>query len=176
MTRTCKKCDATKTLQEFEVYKVETGARRWECRVCVAARVKAWNEKSKDHLRAYKQEYHREHREEIIAKVKDWVAANPEKRRANGLNHYYRLQHEAMVAYGGYRCVCCGETEPKFLTLDHTNGDGNAHRRLLGTMGGTKFYKDLRDRGWPTDLQVLCMNCNHGRYRNGGICPHHSKA
>jgi hypothetical protein len=26
--------------------------------------------------------------------------------------------------------------------------------------------------GYPEGFQVLCMNCNWGRYRNGGVCPH----
>lgn len=176
MMRTCKKCGVAKTLENFEVNNSEKGWRRWECKACVAARVKTWNEKSKDHIRAYKQEYHQEHRAEIIAKVNDWVAANPEKRRDNALSYYYRLQHSAILAYGGYQCACCGEREPLFLSLDHMNGDGGAHRRQLGTLGGARLYKDLRDRGWPSGFQVLCMNCNHGRHRNGGICPHHAKA
>jgi hypothetical protein len=25
---------------------------------------------------------------------------------------------------------------------------------------------------FPAGFQVLCLNCNHGRFRNGGICPH----
>ncbi len=38
-------------------------------------------------------------------------------------------------------------------------------------MGGHKFYKWLRDAGYPDGFQVLCMNCNHAKYRNGGILP-----
>lgn len=171
--RTCKKCGVTKDLREFEVTNVERDWRRWECKVCTAKRVKDWNEKSKEHLRVYKQKYHQEHREEIIAKVNDWVAKNPEKRKQNALNYYYRLYHEAIMAYGGYRCACCGETEPLFLSIDHMNNDGKAHRTAVGAVG---VFKDLRDRGWPPGFQVLCMNCNHGRHRNGGICPHHAKA
>jgi hypothetical protein len=25
---------------------------------------------------------------------------------------------------------------------------------------------------FPPGFQLLCSNCNHGRARNGGICPH----
>ena len=34
-------------------------------------------------------------------------------------------------AYGD-SCACCGEREPKFLGIDHTNGGGNTHRREVG--------------------------------------------
>jgi hypothetical protein len=30
----------------------------------------------------------------------------------------------------------------------------------------------LKRNNFPSGYRVLCMNCNHGRKRNGGICPH----
>ena len=31
----------------------------------------------------------------------------------------------------------------------------------------------LKRQGWPKDgYQLLCANCNQGRARNGGVCPH----
>jgi hypothetical protein len=170
--RTCKKCRETKPLSEFEVCNKERGWRRWECRSCTAKRVRAWTEKSKDRIRAYMRQWHVEHRDEAIARAAAWSAAHPERRRQISLAHYYRLQHEAMLAYGGYRCRCCGETEPMFLTIDHVNNDGARHREEIGSLGGARFYRWLRDRGFPLGFQVLCMNCNHGRHRNGGVCPH----
>jgi len=80
-----------------------------------------------------------------------------------------RLKDAAYEAYGGYRCVCCGETEPNFLSLDHIHNDGAIHRKEVS---GSNFYRWLRDRDYPPILQILCMNCNVGRHRNGGICPH----
>lgn len=68
----------------------------------------------------------------------------------------------------GRKCVCCGETEEAFLTLEHVNRDGAAHRRQV--QGA--IYWDLKRRGWPKDgYTVLCMNCNWAR-RNGDPCPH----
>lgn len=101
-----------------------------------------------------------------------WQRANPERRREIALTYYCRLRDEAIDAYG-WKCRCCGETEPLFLSIDHVNGGGNEHRRSLGTKGsGASFYKWLRDNEYPKDFQTLCMNCNHGRMRNNGICPH----
>jgi len=77
-----------------------------------------------------------------------------------------------MAAYGGF-CTCCGEKTLEFLTLDHINNDGAAHRKeLLGrNVGGNVFYKKLRLLGYPPGLQVLCWNCNASKQFFGG-CPH----
>jgi hypothetical protein len=86
-----------------------------------------------------------------------------------------RTRDKVFMAYGGYRCVCCGETEPLFLTLDHINNDGGEFRkRELGkrTMAGYHTYRWLLRNGCPPVVQVLCMNCQHGKLMNNGICPH----
>ena len=170
--RTCKKCGKRKPLDQFELVDKERGWRRHECRACVRIRVSEWAERSKDRIREWRKRHYRDNREKIMKRVAEWVAQNPDRRRKNALSHYYRLQHDAVMAYGGYVCACCGETEPLFLTIDHVRSDGAAHRKRLGSLGGARFYKWLRDNGYPPGFQVLCMNCNHGRHRNGGKCPH----
>lgn len=91
--------------------------------------------------------------------------------------HRARLKVEAMDVYGG-ACACCGESDLRFLTLDHVGGGGNTHRRLINgngrNGGGVYLYQYLRNQGWPTDppLQVLCWNCNLGCQLNDGVCPH----
>ena len=168
----CRECGKRKPLDEFETVNAERGWRRRVCKACRADKFREWAQRSKDHIRAYRRQYHADNRETIIAKVNKWVADNPDKRKKNALAYYYRLQFAAIQAYGGYRCACCGETEPLFLTLDHTNNDGAARRRELGFLGGARLYEWLRDNGYPKGFQVLCMNCNQGRHRNGGTCPH----
>ena len=87
-----------------------------------------------------------------------------------------KLRLEAFNHYGGPICACCGETIIQFLTLDHVNNDGaEERRRLNGTnkRAGWGFYVYLRQQGYPPlPLQVLCLNCNIGRHKNGGVCPH----
>jgi len=60
-----------------------------------------------------------------------------------------------------------------FLTLDHINNDGTRHRREFGT--NQRVLRSLKARGYPSGFQVLCSNCNHGRHRNGGTCPHKTR-
>jgi hypothetical protein len=78
----------------------------------------------------------------------------------------------AIEHYGG-KCMCCGETEPCFLAIDHTDGDGNTHRKEINKYGST-FFKWLVDNDFPEGFQVLCHNCNMGKHINGGTCPHQS--
>ena len=86
--------------------------------------------------------------------------------------HNKQLKLEMIAAYGG-KCVCCGETESFFLTLDHIFDDGAEDRRQRKTGGGSMMYEQLRKEGWPQGrLQLLCWNCNCGRRLNDGICPH----
>ena len=78
---------------------------------------------------------------------------------------------------GTNRCACCGETIIDFLTIDHINGGGRKHcREVTGGFSSSKFYQWLEKQGFPDGFQVLCWNCNCGRAKNGGICPHHSSS
>jgi hypothetical protein len=83
------------------------------------------------------------------------------------------LRAEVFKAYGGYKCACCGERNPHFLSIDHVNNDGAKMRKSgVHSRGGTHFYHWLRKNKFPKGFQVLCMNCNIGKHRNGGLCPH----
>lgn len=74
-----------------------------------------------------------------------------------------------LETYGG-KCQCCGETEPKFLAIDHINGGGmKAREKHIGYSFYLSLFKTPRQ-----DLQVLCHNCNmaKGFY---GQCPHQER-
>jgi hypothetical protein len=67
-------------------------------------------------------------------------------------------------------------TETLFLTIDHINNDGAQHRRPSGRrMKGEKLTRWLILNNFPEGFQILCWNCNCGKSRNGGICPHQKK-
>lgn len=79
------------------------------------------------------------------------------------------LRREMLTEYGGC-CTCCGETEYKFLTLEHLNGGGNSHRRKFHKADGT--WADLKRQGWPKEgLTILCWNCQMAK-THYGKCPH----
>lgn len=95
---------------------------------------------------------------------------NRTKRLLGGKEWRDRLTKEVLAAYGN-KCKCCGESEPLFLEIDHIHGNGTQHRKTV--RGGVAFYRWLQKNNYPQDdFQILCRNCNYGRYRNGGICPH----
>jgi len=83
------------------------------------------------------------------------------------------LRKEIFEAYGGAICNCCGETMEKFLTIDHVNNDGSNHRKKLHQ---SMLYKWLKQKNFPIGFQVLCWNCNIGKSKNGGVCPHKENA
>lgn len=86
----------------------------------------------------------------------------------------WKLKLEMIAAYGG-RCSCCGETEPRFLTLEHLEHDGQEHRKQK-RCGGFGTWRDLKRRGWPKDkYTIYCWNCNLAT-RLGDPCPHKIKA
>lgn len=101
--------------------------------------------------------------------IRDWYKKNIKKRRAKGVEYRLKWRQEMINAYGG-KCDCCGETEPKFLTIDHINGGGKKDRE----QNGNTILK-LKRLGWPQDgYRLLCFNCNcsRGFY---GECPHKNK-
>lgn len=73
---------------------------------------------------------------------------------------------ERVFALYGDVCSCCGEENKLFLTVDHINRDGSAGGRQ-GRESRWHYIKEKRN-----DIRILCYNCNCGRERNGGICPH----
>lgn len=79
---------------------------------------------------------------------------------------------QKIVRYYGNKCVCCGERNIKFLTIDHKNNDGHLYRKLGTHKTGSNFYMWIVRNNYPETLQLLCYNCNCGRSRNKGICPH----
>lgn len=81
-----------------------------------------------------------------------------------------RVYSEVIKAYGS-KCVCCGETNIGFLTIDHVNNDGWKERQETGTRGGYTFYKKIVSEGFPNRYQLLCYNCNLSKSRFGE-CAH----
>lgn len=93
-----------------------------------------------------------------------------ETRRFHAKEYRDGIRLEVLTHYstGTPICSCCGETEIKFLAIDHVDGGGTIHRKAIGTSNMCYWIKK---NGFPEGFQILCHNCNmaKGFY---GICPH----
>lgn len=128
--------------------------------------------------RRYRQSLGDEYRRKTAQRRKDRMSEmTPEElanfracERAKTKRLIAKLKDEAFVAYGGWRCACCGESERLFLSIDHIDGNGRKMREIHGQTG--MFYRWLKKCGYPPGFQILCINCNFGKHQNGGVCPH----
>ena len=143
-----------------------------------------WARKNKDKLKAKFAKWYAENKERNIATRRVWQEKNREHlaeynqrpdvvaRRNDGARKFTILMRELVLAEYGGQCACCGEKHVQFLTIDHTDGNGNQHRKELGMAAGKSFYLWLRRNGFPKDgYRILCMNCNWSRGVYG-FCPH----
>ena len=119
----------------------------------------------------------RSYPERVRAQKRASYWANPKTNNAVGRAWREKARLRVYDAYGGAFCSCCGEAELAFLTIDHVNNDGHKYRKKTGGQrnGGNNYLWAIKN-DFPPGLQVLCYNCNSGRYRNGGDCPHQKGA
>lgn len=161
--------------------------RTWRCPECLAAYQAAYAQKDKARHAQYSRKYRArlgdEYRQRMISRRKGAIAsmtpdqlAEFRRAEADKSRRIMAALREQIFAHYGAFCSCCGEAEPQFLTIDHVENNG-AEMRRDGTHGrsGTAFYQWLRKQGFPAGFQTLCMNCNFGKHRNGGMCPHQDK-
>lgn len=94
---------------------------------------------------------------------------NCENCAADG-REYHRQNKKICFDHYGRMCACCGiEFDERFLTLDHVNNDGAAHRKEIGN---STLYRWAIKNKFPDLLQTNCWNCNMGKSVNGAVCPH----
>lgn len=79
-----------------------------------------------------------------------------------------RKERIKVLSHYGAICACCGETQEKFLSVDHVNNDGNLHRKSLKR---TSIMPWIIKHNFPSSLQILCHNCNMAKALYGQ-CPH----
>jgi hypothetical protein len=150
MDKSCKRCGVTRAVTEFVVNRSAANGGN-VCRPCRRKRDAERREAERERFRS-------EHAA--------WRASNREHVRAYARRRGAELRTEVLAAYGN-ACVCCGEREPAFLTIDHIDGGGTAHRRAIHR----KVYAELKRHGFPPGYRVLCWNCNWA-HRLSGSFPH----
>lgn len=142
-TKVCTTCKKEKSLSEFCERKDRPCGYTAGCKRCLAV--------------AQRNKY--KNKDQYRLRQKEWSKTT-----------YRGLKAAVVAAYGGH-CSCCGETEPRFLTIDHINGNGAEARRNGEGLGGS-LYLRLKRLGFPKDnYQLLCFNCNCSK-RQFGVCPH----
>lgn len=107
-----------------------------ECKKCHNARRQEARRAKRGHYATERQRYHDSH---LIASRKG----------------YYQAKRAVFEHYGD-KCVQCGFSDLRALSIDHMDGSGAEHRRQLK---GINFYKWLVRQSFPPGFQVLCMNC-----------------
>lgn len=150
--------------------------------------------------KSYNKDYYRNNKL-VISKYKtEWKRndynKNPEKHKLINRNYYHKNIHkerclannrvknayhrnhkayktEVLMYYGNGKlsCVCCGEKELKFLTIDHII-PRKSLKENEQKLSGFALYKNLRQNNFPKGFQTLCWNCNSGKALNKGTCPH----
>jgi hypothetical protein len=160
----CSKCGKYKKLDYFSPHK-DNGTRlqlhSW-CKKC----------QSVENLRRY-YERRKNNPEEIRMKARLWRAKSKEiiSSYSKKYNSNRRLKILKHYSDGTPKCACCGETEIKFLSIDHIDGGGLKHLREIGGRGRLPAW--IIKNNFPNGFQILCHNCNFakGHY---GKCPHNN--
>lgn len=153
----CKTCREVKPVEQYHKQCNSPDGYSYNCKDCALQ---------------YGRNHHKNNLDRYAERRKVYYEANRERIRL-----YYATKHRSrkvrvLLAYGGV-CVCCEERNLGLLTLDHKNDDGAEHRKSLGHgKTSSRIYVWAEENGFPDLLQVMCWNCNSGRYHNGGICPH----
>lgn len=162
----CIKCGMEKPNEEFHRSKKCKDGLSGTCKDCI-------------------RKYYFEHKDAILKKRKEWRNTHPHYMRdwqnKNKKRHFLnckkyreRVRMKCLTYYGGNppKCACCGETIIEFLSIDHINNDGAQQKRDNNLSHGISFFRWLIKNHFPKEYQVLCFNCNWGKWRNNGVCPH----
>lgn len=90
---------------------------------------------------------------------------------SNNVSYGEKLRGRFFEIYGD-RCVCCGESNKRFLTLGHINNDGYLEK---ANFDHKMIMKKAIEHPDFTKYETQCFNCNTGAHMNGGVCPHKVK-
>ena len=190
MTKTCTKCGQELSISEFW-FNAKKGLHNPACRACQKLAREAWraaNPKRRreidrawvlanpERVKAAQERWKERNPGAAAQRAAEWYQQNKGEVRSRERSRYQEAKDTVYAVYGG-KCACCGESESKFLSIDHVNNDGNIRRKEMqygvgGNGGGIKLYATIISEGFPDTYQILCMNCNWGKARNNGVCPH----
>jgi hypothetical protein len=111
----------------------------------------------------------------ILRVNKEWKRNNPDKVKLQSRRARLKRKRICIEYYGRNGCVCCGEKELSFLSLDHIRDNGAQDRRNNSKRVGNGLYLRLIQENFPSGFQVLCYNCQWGKRIGEGFCLHHPR-
>lgn len=122
-------------------------------------------------------------RERHRLRRESWTPEEREKERERARNNNLKLKIEVLSHYCNGQIKCAnpecevpgGARNILGLCVDHINGGGYKQSRQLREQG-IRFYRWLKNNGFPSGYQILCASCNqikksthkedaHGLYR-----------
>lgn len=136
--------------------------------------IKEYRERNKEIIAIKRRAWQAKRREIQKESTRRWRNKPGNRELSNAKQVAYRKEIKKLIysKYGNI-CSCCGESNLGFLTIDHVNNDGYLDKNKNGKRhSGRALYNQIIKQGFPDKYQILCMNCNFGKSRNLGICPH----
>jgi len=103
-----------------------------------------WYDANKERARAMK-----------AANMRRYRAQSRERYAAQSRKAKRRLR-EMLLELFGRKCVLCGFSDERALTLDHINNNGAEERAEIGERG--VYYRALKPE-FRSEYRMICMNC-----------------
>ncbi len=134
-TKQCTKCGQDKPHSDFYANAAGKDGLRADCKICVAARRKAWYSENRqreiDRVKSWK----KANKDRYNAKQRRYRAANKDRMRDGYLRRTFGItlrDYERMLHEQGGGCAICGAPEPEgsSLHVDHNHDTGDV-RALL---------------------------------------------
>lgn len=103
--------------------------------------------------------YYLEHKEEVLSRTQNFQQTDAFKawKKQYDKKRYQEIREKVLTYYGNGKlaCVKCSFDDTRALSIDHIEGGGVQHKKLIGQT----IYYWLRARSYPKGYQTLCMNC-----------------
>ena len=127
-------------------------------------------QKNKEKINAQGRTQYQKDKEKIKERFKLSYQIDPKKYidRSNKYKNNINIKVKQLL---GGKCVCCGENNFAFLTIDHIFNDGAKERQNIQTI--TLYLKILNNKVDRSRYRLMCYNCNCARRH--GPCPHESE-
>lgn len=123
---------------------------------------KNWRKKNKERLKEYNKSQYNKHKETIRNNAKKKYHSEKDnidskffeqRNRLRFINKIKSLQKVSGLIIP--ECCICGEKDPRLLSINHINGNGQEDNKHYGNMSNAvQRGRDI------SDLDVRCFNCN----------------